>query len=251
MRFLLWPVPAPPHEERWTSIQRRLTSCEKYNPDQPAFRRAMGMKVADGEMAAAPVRRRRPEGAAHRPRTNSVGYFPTACWSDAASGAESRTKDLPGWDAGCALWREGRFFNNLPKNTQQILKYRKFVQDDVTGEWHVCMDLPRDSEMRFTRVQRGQDAGKADSGWMLLPRPVAQLCRQKGRAGNQNRDCAMGIRTPIPGPYFKVFNDGGQPISPVTGRTVDKDAPAAHYPVDPVKSWFKNWFGGWFGVRNV
>jgi len=31
------------------------------------------------------------------------------------------------------------------------------------------------------------------------------------------------------------------------GRTVDPRSPLAHYPVDPVKSWFETWFGGWFG----
>jgi len=50
-------------------------------------------------------------------------------------------------------------------------------------------------------------------------------------------------------PYFKVFNDEGQAISPVTGRTLGKKSPALHYPVDPVKSWFETWFGGWFGGR--
>jgi hypothetical protein len=48
-------------------------------------------------------------------------------------------------------------------------------------------------------------------------------------------------------PYFKVFNTEGQTISPVTGRTADKDSPLSHYPVDPVKFWFGHWFGGWFG----
>jgi hypothetical protein len=132
-------------------------------------------------------------------------------------------------------------------NARQILKYRKFVQDDVTGEWHVGMDLPRDSEMRFTRVQRGQDAGKVVSGYVIAP-PGSPALPPEGSGQEPKSRLRYGKWNPdTEAPYFKVFNDGGQPISPVTGRTVDSDEPYAHYPVDPVKSWFKTWFGGWFG----
>jgi hypothetical protein len=36
--------------------------------------------------------------------------------------------------------------------------------------------------------------------------------------------------------YFRVFNSTRQPISPVTGRTVDTLSDLAHYPLDPFSS---------------
>jgi hypothetical protein len=138
-------------------------------------------------------------------------------------------------------------FNNLPMNARQILKYRKFVQDDVTGEWHVGMDLPRGGEARYAQVQRGQDAAEAESGWVIAP-PGSPPLPPEGSGKEPKSGLRYGKWNPDTlEPYFKVFNDEGQPISPTTGRTVGSRTPEAHYPVDPVKSWFKTWFGGWFG----
>jgi hypothetical protein len=138
-------------------------------------------------------------------------------------------------------------YNNLPMNARQILKYRMFVQDDVTEEWHVGMDVPPGSAARFTLKTRGQDAGKADSGWVIAP-PGSPPLPPEGSGDEPRSGLRYGKLNPSTSePYFKVFNDEGQAISPVTGRTVEKLSPEAHYLVDPVKSWFETWFGGWFG----
>lgn len=109
------------------------------------------------------------------------------------------------------------------------------------------MDVPPGSEARFTLKTRGLDAGKDDSGWVIAP-PGSPPLPPEGSGDEPRSGLRYGIRNrDTQEPYFKVFNDSGQPISPVTGRTADKNAPTTHYPVDPVKSWFETWFGGWFG----
>ena len=42
-------------------------------------------------------------------------------------------------------------------------------------------------------------------------------------------------------PYFKVYNSGGQEISPVTGRIVLGQS-VAHYPLDLVRTFIQKWY---------
>lgn len=158
-----------------------------------------------------------------------------------------KLKDLPDGTPVAPYDEKAVSYNNLPMNARQILKYRMFVQDDVTGEWRVGMDVPPGSEARFTLKTRCQDAGKIDSGWVIAP-PGSPPLPPEGSEDEPRSGLRYGFRSPYTQePYFKVFNDsetGPQAISPVTGRTVGSRTPEAHYPVDPAKSWFETWFGG-------
>jgi hypothetical protein len=96
-------------------------------------------------------------------------------------------------------------------------------------------------------VQRGQDAGIADSGYVISP-PGSPALPPEGSGIEPTSGLRYGDWNPYTfAPYFKVFNGDGQAISAVTGRTVSPKSPQAHYPVDPVKFWFPHLFGGWFG----
>jgi hypothetical protein len=129
-------------------------------------------------------------------------------------------------------------FKNLPINARQILQYRVFSQDDETKEWRIGMELPMpESEVRKTTKTSGPGAGVDESGLVFSPPGSPPLPDENSREepssgvryGNWNRFTGQ--------PYFKVFNDGAQAISPVTGRTVSPKSPEAHYPVDSARSW--------------
>ncbi len=127
-------------------------------------------------------------------------------------------------------------FKNLPPNAQQILKYRFFVQDEKTGLWHVGMLLPLGVEARVATQTRGQDAGIADSGYLVRP-PDSPPLPPIGSNLNPSSAVRTGKFSPYTGqPYFRTFNAEGQPISPVTGRVVPRQSGPAHYPMDPYRS---------------
>ncbi|MGH6857402.1 MAG: hypothetical protein ACRECP_07135 [Methylocella sp.] len=225
---------------------RAALELEKYNPDQPRVPPGSGResgKWTDGAGANSFV-----------PAVTLIGHGQTLSgipeepagptWQVAQS---VKVTDLPDGTVVLPYGEKAVSFNNLPQNARQILKYRGFVQNDATGEWWVGLELPPDSEARFTRVKRGQDAGKADSGYVIAP-PGSPTLPPEGSNKEPRSGLRYGDWNPYTGEaYFKVVNDDAQPISPVTGRTADKNALTVHYPVDPVMFWFSHWFGGWFG----
>lgn len=143
-------------------------------------------------------------------------------------------------------------FNKLPMNTRQILQYRVFSQDDKTGEWKIGMDLPMaGTAVRITTKTRGQGAETDDSGLVFSPPGSPPLPEEESREEPRS-GLRYGQWNPYTQqPYFKAFNDSGQAISPVTGRTVSRKSSEAHYPVDPVRSWsgsaFNSLLHGLFG----
>jgi hypothetical protein len=224
-----------------------LDLLQKYNPDQPRIPAGNGRpsgRWGDGGGAAATPAPKVPL-IGHGQTLSDISKEPAGPTQQVAQSL--RLKDLPDGTPVAPYDEKAVSYNNLPMNARQILKYRMFVQDDVTGEWNVGMDVPPGSEARFTLKTRGQDAGKDDSGWVIAP-PGSPPLPPEGSEQEPKSGLRYGKWNPSTSePYFKVFNDGGQAISPVTGRTVGSRTPEAHYPVDPVKSWFETWFGGWFG----
>ncbi|MGH6837660.1 MAG: hypothetical protein ACREDT_02430 [Methylocella sp.] len=224
-----------------------LLALLKYNPDQPRVPAGSGRESGEwtngaGANPFVPA----PPLTGHRLTLSDISTEPAGpTWQVAQS---VKVTDLPDGTLVSPYGEKSVSFNNLPKNTKQILKYRGFVQNDATREWYVGFDLPPDSEARFTLKVRGQDAGIADSGYVIAP-PGSPALPPEGSEQNPKSGLRYGDWNLYTGePYFKVFNADGQPISPVTGRTADKNAPTVHYPVDPIKAWYGNWFGGWFGV---
>jgi hypothetical protein len=226
-----------------------LDLLQKYNPDQPRIPAGNGHpsgRWGDGGGAGATPAPKVPL-IGHGQTLSDISQEPAGPTQQVAQSL--RLKDLPDRTPVAPYDEQVVSYNNLPMNARQILQYRMFVQDDVTGEWNVGMDVPPGSEARFTLKTRGQDAGKDDSGWVIAP-PGSPPLPPEGSEDEPRSGLRYGFRSPITlEPYFKVFNDEGQAISPVTGRTLGKNSPALHYPVDPVKSWFETWFGGWFGGR--
>jgi hypothetical protein len=228
---------------------RAARDLEKYNPDQPRVPAGSGRTSGEwtngaGANTFVPA----PPLTGHRLTLSDISTEPPGpTWQVAQS---VKIKELPPETPVSPYGEKSVPFNNLPENSQQILKYRWFVQNDATGEWWVGFDLPLDSEARFTLTTRGQDAGKTVSGYVIAP-PGSPALPPEG----SNKEPRSGLRyedwNPYTlAPYFKVFNDSdgsAQAISPITGRTVDPNSALAHYPVDPVKFWFGHWFGGWFG----
>jgi hypothetical protein len=223
-----------------------LDILQKYNPDQPRVPAGSGRisgEWGDGTGANTPA-----------PRVTLIGHGQTLSDISAEPAGPSwqvaqslKVTDLPDGTLVSPYGEKAVSYKNLPMNARQILGYRGFVQDDVTGEWYVGMDLPPDSEARFTLQVRGQDAGLADSGYVIAP-PGSPALPPEGSEDEPKSGLRYGDWNPYTlAPYFKVFNDEGQAISPVTGRTVGRLSSEAHYPVDPVKAWFGHWFGGWFG----
>jgi hypothetical protein len=226
-----------------------LDFLQKYNPDQPRVPAGNGRESGRwGEGSGADTPAPKVPLIGHGETLSGSPHEPAGPTWQVAQSLE--LEDLSDGTPVAPYGEKAVSFNNLPMNARQILKYRKFVQDDVTGEWHVGMDLPRGGEARFTLTTRGQDAGKADSGYVIAP-PGSPALPPEGSQDEPRSGLRYGYWNPYTqAPYFKVFNDsetGPQAISPVTGRTVDPRSPLAHYPIDPVKSWFKTWFGGWFG----
>lgn len=121
--------------------------------------------------------------------------------------------------------------SQLPPGSKQVLSYRQFVRDDETGQWHVTFHGPMaGSELRST-YSNGEVNGFALSppGSPALPPPGSGLEPKSGfRVGYKNALTGEA--------YVRSFNDQGQAISPVTGKTVSNQSNAAHYPVDPRNS---------------
>jgi hypothetical protein len=146
-------------------------------------------------------------------------------------------KDLPDGAPIQPFGEPNVSYKKLPEGAQQVLQWRFFVQDDQTGEWHIGMSFPAGgTQVRPAKVTRGQDAGIAESGYVLSP-PGSPPLPPEGSGKNPPSGIRLGSYTKYTGQaYFRVYNAGGQPISPVTGRTVTDESQLGHYPLDPYES---------------
>jgi hypothetical protein len=229
-----------------------LDGLEKYNPDQPRVPagngRASGQWGSGGGASGAP-----PKLIGHGQALSDISVEPAGPTVRVAQSVTA--KDLPDGTPVAPYGERVVSFKNLPMNARQILQYRVFSQDDETKEWRIGWDLPLPplSEYRPTTRLRGQDAGDEVSGYIFAPPGSPPLPEERSR-----KEPSSGLRVGewnryTGQPYFKVFNDGAQPISPVTGRTVSPDSPEAHYPVDPARSSiataFHSFLSGLFGGR--
>jgi hypothetical protein len=134
-------------------------------------------------------------------------------------------KDLPSGTPVEPYKELTRSFNELPPGSKQ--------EDDETGLWHIGMELPPNSEARLTLQRRGQGADIDKSGFAISP-PGSPPLPEEGSGKNPISGVRFGLTNNVTGgPYFRAYNDQGQPISPVTGRTVEDKSPLAHYPTDP------------------
>jgi len=210
-----------------------LDALEKYSPDQPRVPagngRACGQWGSGSGVAAPP-----PIG--QEQILSDISSEPAGPTEQVAQSVTA--KDLPDGTPVAPYGEQAVSFNNLPMNARRILQYRVFSQDDVTGEWRIGMDLPMpETEVRTTKQIRGQGAGIDVSGVVFAP-PGSPPLPEEGSEREPPSGVRYGNWSSYTGqPYFKVFNDDAQTISPVTGRTVSRNSPEAHYPVDPVRSW--------------
>ena len=119
----------------------------------------------------------------------------------------------------------------VPPGARPILKYREFwIADD--GSWRIGFHFP--NGVFETRPTYGGLFGLVPNGYVIalnggLP------------AENSGRNPKSGIRVgyvnSVTGqPYFRTYNDSGQPVSPVTGRGVMNESNEAHYPLDPTRT---------------
>jgi hypothetical protein len=122
-------------------------------------------------------------------------------------------------------------YNELPPGSKDILQYRQFVYDELTDSWWVQFTVPYESELNPTYARRGAGAGTEQSGYVVTPPTSPPFVP----GINPQSAIRLGFSTPgFGGPYFVVYNSGGQPISPITGQTVP---PARqHYPFNAVKT---------------
>ena len=228
-----------------------LDGLQKYNPDQPRVPagsgRASGRWGSGGGASGAA-----PALIGHGQALSDISAEPAGPTVQVAQSVTA--KDLPDGTPVAPYGEKVVSFKNLPMNARQILQYRVFSQDDETKEWRIGMELPMpESEVRKTKETRGQGAGIEDSGLVFSP-PGSPPLPEEGSRKEPSSGARYGNWNPYTGqPYFKVFNEGGQPISPVSGRTVSRNSPEAHYPVDPVRSWtgsaFNAFLHGLFGGR--
>lgn len=122
--------------------------------------------------------------------------------------------------------------SNLPSGSKQVLQWRFFVQDDKTKQWHIGMSVPASTESGAAMKRRGKGAGIEESGVVLSP-PLPE----QGSGKNPRSGIRIGLENKVTGqPYFRVYNDQGEAISPVTGGVVLDQSPLAHYPFDPFHS---------------
>jgi hypothetical protein len=125
-------------------------------------------------------------------------------------------------------------FDELPESSRQILQYRTFVYDAATATWRVQFTFPWESEITPTIARRGEGAGTEQSGYVVTPPGSPPVVPET----NPLSALRLGFSTPFfSGPYFVVYNESGQPISPATGQTVPR--PLQHYPLDPVRTFMQ------------
>jgi hypothetical protein len=223
-----------------------LDGLEKYNPDQPRVpagngrasgRWGAGSGQAAGASGAATGSVPAPPLISHGATLSDISVEPAGPTVQVAQSVE--VKDLPDGTPVAPYGERVVSFKNLPMNTRQILQYRVFSQDDVTKEWRLGWDLPLPpkSQFRTTTPEGGPAADDDDvNGYVIAP-PGSPPLPEEGSKKEPRSGLRFGTECPYTGQsYFKVFNDGRQAISPVTGRTVSPDSPEAHYPVDAVRS---------------
>jgi RHS repeat-associated protein len=111
--------------------------------------------------------------------------------------------------------------SQMPPSSAGILKYRLFMRDPG-GPWKVGIHLPPSYTVAQTTNSAGVQNGFV---WYPLSCPLTP-----GR--NPINGVRIGFANARTGnPYFRVFNNSRQPISPVTGKTVPPQSNEAHYPL--------------------
>jgi len=210
-------------------------ALEKYNPHQPRVPagsgRASGRWGSGGGASGAA-----PTLIGHGQALSDISVEPAGPTAQVAQSVTA--KDLPDGTPVAPYGEKVVSFKNLPMNARQILQYGVFSQDDETKEWRIGMDLPLPpkSEFRATKRPYGPGAGTEVNGYVIAP-PGSPPLPEEGSEKEPASGLRYGGESRYTGaPYFKVFNDGGQPISPATGRTLSPKAPEAHYPVDAPRS---------------
>ena len=210
---------------------RAARNLEKYWEDQPRVPAGSGRESGewtsgDGGGAGAAQTPFRDAGNTHSPILSDAAPDPIL---PGQQYAQSVTR--PDLQDGIAVEPFGEAvvsFNNLPKGSKQVLQYRFFVQDDQTGLWRIGMAFPvSGTESRPTFPRRGSSSEEV--GIAISPPGSPPL--------EEGKEPISGIRLGYENdktgqPYFRVFNDSRQAISPVTGRTVDTHSDLAHYPLD-------------------
>jgi len=119
-----------------------LDLLQKYNPDQPRIPAGNGRpsgRWGDGGGAAATPAPKVPL-IGHGQTLSDISQEPAGSTQQVAQSL--KLKDLPDGTPVAPYDEQVVSYNNLPMNARQILQYRMFVQDDMTGEWHVGMDVP-------------------------------------------------------------------------------------------------------------
>ncbi len=119
-----------------------LDLLQKYNPDQPRIPAGNGRpsgRWGDGGGAAATPAPKVPL-IGHGQTLSDISQEPAGSTQQVAQSL--KLKDLPDGTPVAPYDEQVVSYNNLPMNARQILQYRMFVQDDMTGEWPVGMDVP-------------------------------------------------------------------------------------------------------------
>ncbi|WP_375283171.1 RHS repeat-associated core domain-containing protein [Marinicauda pacifica] len=121
-------------------------------------------------------------------------------------------------------------YNQLPLSARQVLSSRFLVRDDQTGELWLGFDIQTWNKGP-TFPRRGFLARFFPNGTVYcpvgvpLPPPYSERNPSPGF-----RYTPHGLDPRSPFPNIKAYNDNGQAISPVTGRTISPRSPEAHYP---------------------
>jgi len=117
--------------------------------------------------------------------------------------------------------------NQMSPSSREILQYRYFVREHPGEPWWIGISFPPVGY----RVAKTKNASGAMNGFIWYPTNCPKpIGGREPRSGMR-----VGMRNPYTQlPYFRVFNSGGQPISPVTGRTVSTQSHEAHYPLGGV-----------------
>lgn len=116
--------------------------------------------------------------------------------------------------------------DRIAQNARQILQCRRVFYDSPSGTYRMGFSFPDNTTIIPTYARRGPDRGQMQSGYVFSPPGSPPV----GPGKNPQSSVRVGLRSPyFPGPYFRVYNDAGQAISPVTGR-IGPDA-STHYPL--------------------
>jgi hypothetical protein len=122
----------------------------------------------------------------------------------------------------------------VPANALGILQYRALFQDPKTGTYSVGFSFPSGYEVLPTYNKRGQTPDSVEVGFTVTPPGVPSVMP----GNNPMPGLRIGFSSYHPSllgqSYFITYINAGQPISPITGKTVGNAC--SHYPLDTLNT---------------